>query len=250
MAGELDHAAVGRERAAQDREAAALLEAAAAGGPPPARGSRPTLGRPRPSEPAMRHASLPPAPGADELRTRAPASRRPREHIGGDVAAARLQVGDDRRARGNRVEVLERQLEAELLRNREQVEHPVGRSAGRRPRRSRSRGQRGHDLRGPGVGANEIHHQLAGLRRGRALPVAVAGMPLGTGGLIPRKSIASAIVVAVNCRRSFGTGARDRSRVVRSSSFIVPAARAPTAFGGVLDRHVRPRKSPGAIEPL
>ena len=66
------------------------------------------------------------------------------EQVGGDVAAAGLDVGDDRRARRDRVEVVERELDARLGGDREQVQHAVRRAAARRrPRRSRSRTPRG-----------------------------------------------------------------------------------------------------------
>ena len=91
-------------------------------------------------------------------------------HVGGDVPAAGLQVGDDRRALRDRVEVLELELDPDLVRDREQVEHAVRRAA-----RAGDGGDRvlerlsGEDLRGPHVVAHELHHQLARLARGLGL---------------------------------------------------------------------------------
>ena len=49
--------------------------------------------------------------------------------VGGGVAAARHQVADQRRAAGDGVEVVDRQRDAGLAGQGEQVEHGVGRAA-------------------------------------------------------------------------------------------------------------------------
>ena len=51
--------------------------------------------------------------------------------VGGDEAAERLQVGDDRRPRRDRVEVVDREVDRELLRDRDEMEDAVRRPAGR-----------------------------------------------------------------------------------------------------------------------
>ena len=63
--------------------------------------------------------------------------------VGGDEASARLEIGDDRRARRDLVEVVELERQAELARDREQVEDARSSSRRwRRPRRSHSRSTR------------------------------------------------------------------------------------------------------------
>ena len=57
--------------------------------------------------------------------------------VDGDEPAARLDVRDDRRARGDAVELVDRQVDPELVRDREQVQHAVRRAAGRRDRGDR-----------------------------------------------------------------------------------------------------------------
>ena len=52
--------------------------------------------------------------------------------VGGDEAARRLEIGDERRPRADAIEIGQRQLDARFPRDRQQVQHGVGRSAGRR----------------------------------------------------------------------------------------------------------------------
>ena len=53
-----------------------------------------------------------------------------RIEIGGDEAAARLQIREDRHAGVDAIEVLEAERHAHLARDRDQVQHGVGRAAG------------------------------------------------------------------------------------------------------------------------
>ena len=54
--------------------------------------------------------------------------------VGGDEASTRLDVCDDGRALGDAVELVDRELDAELVRDCEQVQHAVRRAACRRDR--------------------------------------------------------------------------------------------------------------------
>ena len=68
---------------------------------------------------------------------------------------------------------------------------------------------------------------------------------------MPRKSITSAIVFAVNWPpHAPAPGHATSSSACTSSSLIVPAARAPTASNTSWIVTSRPRNVPGAIEPL
>src|SRR5262249_42897975 len=93
--------------------------------------------------------------------------------VGRDVAAERLQVGDDRRSRGNRVEVLELELDSRFARDREQVEDAVRRAAraGDGGDRVLEGGARQDPARADVV-ADDVHRQLPGLV-GRLLLVRV-----------------------------------------------------------------------------
>ena len=83
-----------------------------------------------------------------------------------------------------------------------------------------------------------------------ALPGAVAGMPLCTGGLSPRKSRAIAIVFAVNWPpHAPAPGHAALSSSCSSAGSIVPAACAPTPSKTSWIVTSRPRNRPGAIEP-
>ena len=146
------------------------------------------------------HASSCTTPAANELaRDERDAARL--EEVGRDEAAARLDVGDDRRPRRDRVEVVDLERDAGLVR----------RSRAGAARRSSSR-------RSPAIAAiafsnasrvstcdgrvssiDELHRELA---RPRPPPAACPGASAGTsfspGALTPRKSSAVAIVFAVN----------------------------------------------------
>ena len=152
--------------------------------------------------------------------------------IGGDEAAAGLDVGDDRRALGDRVEVVDRELDAGLGGNREQMQDAVRRAAGRSDRGDRV--------------LERVARQdaaTAARRRGRAASRAlrpldrllcfagwVAGISLSPGGLTPRKSSTIAIVFAVNCAAARArAGAGDALELVHLLvGDALPAACAPT----------------------
>ena len=138
VARELDDAAVGREVAAQDREAARRLE------------------RVVPRDDDVLPGALVGAVGdlaerAAVDRDQHPRATRPAAHqlagderdaagleeVGRDVAAARLDVGDDRRARRDRVEVVDRELDPGLGGDRQQVQDAVRRASGRGDRGDR-----------------------------------------------------------------------------------------------------------------
>ena len=50
----------------------------------------------------------------------------------GEIAPARLQIGDQRRAREHRGDVVEREADAGLVRDGRQMQGGIGRAAGRR----------------------------------------------------------------------------------------------------------------------
>ena len=140
VAGELDDAAFGRERAAQDRESAARLERVvdARAGPAGRRCRRGAAVSSRSVLPV--HVSASTSSPASSMRLHEQAHAAGARHVDGGVAAARLEVGEHRRARRDRVEVVDRERHAGLVRDREQVEHARSSSPpSPRPRRSRSR---------------------------------------------------------------------------------------------------------------
>ena len=203
MARELDDAAVGRERAAQDREAAGRLERrAATGRRRPGPGARrrivATSSSVRPSTP---RASPCDHAGADELASDEADAARGLQ-VGRDVAAARLQVGDDRRARRRSSRSPRaRASTPDLARDREQVEDAVRRAAraGDGGDRVLERLARQDRATGAMSVADDVHHDLARLDAPPApCRDASPGCPRGRAGEMPRKSITSAIVLAVN----------------------------------------------------
>ena len=100
---------------------------------------------------------------------------------------------------GDAIELLERELEIELVGDSQEVEHAIGRAAGGGYRCDCvPQGGGRDDLRRPGVGTQEIHGDASCLLGGSVLVGSVAGIPLRPKGLIPRKSAAIAIVLAVN----------------------------------------------------
>ena len=132
VAGELDHAAVGRQRAVQDRQAAGRLERRLerdddllAGR---LDGVRRDLGD-RPAVDGRRVAVEEPGPLEQLAHDQGDAAGL--VHVGRGVAAARLHVGDDRRPVGDGAELVDVERDAELVGDRQQVEDAVGRAAGR-----------------------------------------------------------------------------------------------------------------------
>ena len=82
------------------------------------------------------------------------------EHVGRVVAAPRLHVGEHGRPRRDLVEVVDRERDAELPRDREEVQDAVGRAARRDDRRCGVLDRlASHDVRRPDVAAHEVHHQ-------------------------------------------------------------------------------------------
>ena len=82
-------------------------------------------------------------------------------------------------------------------------------------------------------------------------PGCVAGTSFSPGALTPRKSSTVAIVFAVNCPpHAPAPGQAALSSACSSPSLIVPAACAPIASKTSWIVTSRPRKRPGAIDPL
>ncbi len=79
----------------------------------------------------------------------------------------------------------------------------------------------------------------------------IAGTSLSPAGLMPRNSSAVAIVLAVNWPpHAPAPGQATPSSSCTSSLLMLPAAAAPTASKTSWMVTSRPRKRPGAIEPL
>ena len=129
MAGELDDAAVGRDVAAEDRQAAVGRERIVERAHDPLAGGLPALSAISPDRGAgdgdralVQQAGL-----LEALQHERHAARG--VQVGRDIVAERLQVAEQRGARADRVEVVDRQLDADLLRDREQMQHAVGGAA-------------------------------------------------------------------------------------------------------------------------
>ena len=253
VAGELDDGALGRERAAQDREPAGRLERLAA-----TRRRRPGRASSTSAPTSAERAAVDAArvavgdAGADEL-ARDEADAAGLVHVGGDVAAARLQVGDDRGALGDLVEVLELERDPDLAGDREQVQDAVRRAAGAGDGGDRvlERVAR-EDLGRANVVADERHHELAGLagrlglrrvrRRDAREPARADAEEVDH----ERHRVGRELAAA-----GAGAGAGDRSRArapPRRSSGRPRARRRPRRRPGSSRRGRW--KRPGAIEPL
>ena len=128
--------------------------------------------------------------------------------------AARAQIGDDRRALADGVEVVDRERHAGLARHREEMQHAVGRAAGAGGRGDRvlERVARA-DVARPHVAAQQVHDELAG-------PVAF---------FLLRGSVAPGL--ALPDRREADELEHRRHRVGGE----LPAARARAGAGDVLD---------------
>ena len=137
-----------------------------------------------------------------------------------------------RRLRADAIEVGERQLDAGFARDRQQVQHGVGRSAGRGHRRDRVLEAPARVMMSRGLRPlfTRSMTQLPAARATAALPGCVAGtLPLPSAAM-PRNSTAVAIVFAVNCPpHAPAPGHAADSSDRRSCSVILPAACAPTA---------------------
>ena len=120
------------------------------------------------------------------------------EHLGRGVGSPRPQVGQDRRAAGHAVELVQRERHAEIMRHREQVQHRVGRAARRHharnrvleaaPRHQRARRHAGVDQFDGQPPAGERGFGLARVGRRDAVPAQrrdaqhLAGSGHGVGG--------------------------------------------------------------------
>ena len=139
--GDLDHAALGGQVAAQDRQAAVRLERRVerpdhllAGRLDRARGLLGDRASRDGHRVAVQMAAL------EQPPARPAARRRHGTRSVGDEAPAGLEVADDRRRRRDAVEVVDLERHAGFARDRQQVQHAVGRAAAAPPRpRSRSR---------------------------------------------------------------------------------------------------------------
>ena len=173
------------------------------------------------------------------------------EQVLGDVAAARLQVGDVGRALEDLGDVEQVELDARLVRDGRQVQGRVGRAAGgRHDGRGVLERLAGHDVARADVLGDQLHDLLAG--RG-AEPVA---------DLVGRRSarrIGQREADRLGDRRH-GVGGELRAagagrraghllELVRSSSDISPTECLPTASNRSWTVTCRPRKVPGRIEP-
>ena len=159
-AGELHHAAVGGEVPAQDREPALgvdrVVERAdhlltrllgGVGG---------LLGDGAPGDGRR--------VGMEDARVEQPLGHQPNaacpEQIRGHESAARLEVGEKRRALAHAVEVVDRQLHTRLFREREEVQDRVGRAAGGCDAGDRVLQRVARDDRaGTDVLLDELHHE-------------------------------------------------------------------------------------------
>ncbi len=170
MPGELHDGAVGRERAAQDREAARRLQRACrvAQDLLPRRLTRGRrLGRERPAVDRDGIAEEARLGESAREETRAAGARQ----VGRGEAAARLQIGEERGPPRNRVEVVERERNARLVRDREEMEDGVRGAARRDDRRDRvlEGFARQDPARGEAFG-EKADHERARLARDGVLP--------------------------------------------------------------------------------
>ena len=87
-----------------------------------------------------------------------------RVQVRGDEPAARLEVAQQRRALADPVEIVDVEVDADLLGDREQVEHAVGRAAAARDRGDRVlEAVAGDDVAGCLAASEDIHDEAAGL---------------------------------------------------------------------------------------
>src|SRR5437870_5806201 len=84
--------------------------------------------------------------------------------VGSDEASTRLEIGDDRRACRDLVEVVELEWQTELTRDGEQMQDRIRRAAGGGDGRDRVLDRRPREDRGrTDVAANEVERKLAAL---------------------------------------------------------------------------------------
>ena len=174
-------------------------------------------------------------------------------HVGGYVVAARLEARYDRRAMRDPVEVVDRQLDADLVRDCEQVENAVGRARGRGDGCDRVlECLAGDDLRRADVVADELHNELPGLL-GR---FALLGNECGNA-VQPGRADTEEVERRrhrVRCEtgppHAPAPGQATLSSSCSFSALNEPALCAPTASNTSWIVTSRPSNLPGAIEPL
>ena len=147
--------------------------------------------------------------------------------VDGVEAAPRLHVGEHRRPRGDPVEVVDRERDPELARDREQVQDAVRRAAGGGDRGGRVLERLARDdLARPHVAADEVDRR-AGPRPRPPSPCAStsAGMPFAPAGERPMNSRIVDIVLAVNWPpHAPAPGQATDSSSCSSSAVMCPAA--------------------------
>ena len=229
--GELHHAALGGDVATQDGEAAGGFDRLGEGPHDALPVGLDGLGGVLADRPAV-------TVGASEWRM--PASLQTRQHerhatrlveLGGDILPARLKVAQQRGALGDRLELVDLERHAHFMRDGQQVQYAVGRSAA------------GGDRCDRVLSAGLVMMSLGRWPRRRtsitSSPTCVATASLrpssaGTieepAGEMPSASKAIAIVFAVNCPpQAPAPGDAASSSSCSSCSVILPAASSPTA---------------------
>ena len=167
---DLHHAAFGGEIAFEDDEAAGGLDGLVEGVddhlPRSLLGERSFFGQRAAADGECRAVGV---AGIDEAlgqQTRTAGGLEVRSH----VFARGREVADEGRALADRVEVVDRELDAHLARDGEQVKHGVGRAAaGSDAGDGVFNRFAGDDLRRPAIGADCIHQHAAGFARGGVL---------------------------------------------------------------------------------
>jgi hypothetical protein len=140
--GELDHAALGREVAAQDRQAAGRLDRIASGRITSWPGVS-TVPRGDLADRLAGHGRRVLVQQAGLLEALSSSATPPAGRGRGDEAPARLEVAQQRRALADRVEVVDLELDPHLAGECQQVQDAVGRAAAGGDRRDRVLDARG-----------------------------------------------------------------------------------------------------------
>src|SRR3954462_6305036 len=182
-----------------------------------------------------------------------------------DVLSTGLQARDDGCRGRDAVEVFERELDTEFVRERHQVQHAVRRPTGTRDADDRVLERLSRDdLRRTDAARGDVEREparsLGGGRGGGSRPAAsaAAGFAGSVAGMLPRptapsprKSTAIAIVFAVKWPwHAPHPGQACRSIASSSSSVIWPTSCAPTASHTSWIVSCFPFSRPGAIAPL
>ena len=171
--------------------------------------------------------------------------------VGGDEAAARLQVGEQRRALGDPVEVVDLQLDAGLAGDREQVQHPVGRAAGGADAGDRVL-QRlaGDDPARPQVLGEQAHRELADSLRDLVLGRVLGRHHRRAAGRDPERLEGTGHRVGGELAAAgAGAGAGDVLEAAKVLLAHLPRFVGADRLEDVEDRHVAAAPATGAIEP-